>query len=106
VLLLVLTVAGELASPAVNTYSRANEHAADVYGLEVTHGLFPDSQRVAALSFQILGQINLADPDPGPFVKFWLYSHPPLAERLAFAASYDPWGKGETPRYVRGSRTP
>jgi STE24 endopeptidase len=106
VLLLVLTVAGELALPAINTYSRANEHSADVYGLEVIHGLVPDSRRVAALSFQILGQVNLADPNPGPFVTFWLYSHPPLAERLAFAASYDPWGKGEKPRYVRDSRTP
>jgi STE24 endopeptidase len=106
VLLLVLTVAGELASPVINAYSRASEHAADVYGLEVIHGLVPDSRRVAAESFQILGQINLADPNPGPFVKFWLYSHPPLAERLAFAAGYDPWGKGEAPRYVRDSRTP
>jgi Zn-dependent protease with chaperone function len=105
VLLLVLTVASELASPVINAYSRAQEHAADVYGLEVIHGLVPDSQRVAAESFQILGQINLADPDPSPFVKFWLYGHPPLAERLAFAAAYDPWGRGETPRYVRDSPT-
>jgi STE24 endopeptidase len=106
VLLLVLTVAAELALPAINAYSRANEHAADVYGLEVIHGLVPDSRRVAALSFQIMGEVNLADPNPSPFVKFWLYSHPPEGERLAFAASYDPWGKGEAPRYVRDSRMP
>jgi STE24 endopeptidase len=101
VLLLVLAVAAELASPIGNSYSRAQEHAADVYGLEVIHGLVPDSARAAAESFQILGDVNLADPNPGPFIKLWLYDHPPVAERIAFAASYDPWGRGEKPRYVR-----
>jgi Zn-dependent protease with chaperone function len=106
VLLLFLTVAAELALPAINAFSRANEHAADVYGLEVIHGVVADPQRVAAESFQIMGQINLSDPNPPPFVTFWLYSHPPEAERLAFAATYDPWGKGEAPRYVRNPGTP
>jgi STE24 endopeptidase len=106
ILLLVLAVAGELASPAINSYSRSQEHAADVYGLEVIHGLVPESGAVAAEAFQILGEVNLADPDPGSFVKFWLYSHPPLVERLTFAAAYDPWSRGEAPRYVRDSRTP
>jgi Zn-dependent protease with chaperone function len=106
VLALVLSVASELSSPAINTFSRAQEHAADVYGLEVVHGLIPDSRRAAIESFQILGEINLADPNPGRFVRFWLYSHPPLAERISFAQTYDPWSKGENPRYVRESRTP
>jgi Zn-dependent protease with chaperone function len=106
VLLLVLSVATELSSPAINTFSRAQEHAADVYGLEVIHGLIPDPQRTAAEAFQILGEVNLSDPHPGRFVEFWLYSHPPLAERIAFAQSYDPWSKGQSPRYVRESRTP
>jgi Zn-dependent protease with chaperone function len=106
VLLLVLTVGDEIASPIINTYSRANEHAADVYGLEVIHGIVPDSRRVSAEAFQILGQVNLADPNPGPFVKVWLYSHPPLGERVAFAAGYDPWGRGETPRYIRDPGAP
>jgi len=106
VLLLVLAVAAELASPVGNTYSRAQEHAADVYGLEVIHGLVPDSARAAAESFQILGDVNLADPNPGPFIKLWLYDHPPVAERVAFAASYDPWSKGEAPRYVRDPNAP
>jgi STE24 endopeptidase len=106
VLLLVLSVASELSSPAINAFSRAQEHAADVYGLEVIHGLIPDPQRTAAEAFQILGEVNLSDPQPGRFVEFWLYSHPPLAERIAFAQSYDPWSKGQSPRYVRESRTP
>jgi Zn-dependent protease with chaperone function len=79
----------------------ATEHEADVYGLEAIHGLVPDSPRAAAEAFQLLGEANLSDPDPGPFITFWLYDHPPLAERLRFAAQYDPWGKGEAPRFVK-----
>jgi Zn-dependent protease with chaperone function len=101
VLLLVVTVASELAQPAVNGFVRAHEHDADVFGLEAIHGIVPDSQRAAAQAFQILGEVNLSDPDPSPFIRFWLYSHQPLAERLKFAARYDPWGKGEKPKYLR-----
>lgn len=101
VLLCLLEIGAFLASPIVNAYSRMQEHAADVYGLEVTHGIIPDSAEVAAQSFQILGEADLADPDPSPFITLWLYSHPPIAERLAFAYDYDPWTKGEEPRYVK-----
>jgi Zn-dependent protease with chaperone function len=105
-LLLFLAVLGELALPVVNAYSRSNEHAADVYGLEVIHGIVPDANRVAAGAFQVLGEINLSDPQPSRFVRFWLYSHPPIAERLAFARTYDPWSKGVPPRYVPGAAKP
>jgi Zn-dependent protease with chaperone function len=101
VLLLGLAVGSELATPVVGTYSRAQEHEADVFGLEAIHGLVPDSPRAAAEAFQLLGEVNLSDPDPSPFITFWLYDHPPLADRLRFAAQYDPWGKGEPPRYVK-----
>jgi STE24 endopeptidase len=101
VLLLGLTVAGELANPITNGWSRAQEHQADVFGLEAIHGLVPDSPRAAAEAFQLLGETNLSDPDPAPFITLWLYDHPPLADRLRFAAEYDPWGKGEAPRYVK-----
>ena len=101
VLLLGLTIAGELATPVVSGYSRNQEHQADIFGLEAIHGLVPDSPRAAAEAFQLLGETNLSDPDPSPFITFWLYDHPPLAERLRFAAEYDPWGKGEKPKYVK-----
>jgi STE24 endopeptidase len=101
VLLLGLAVASELATPLVSGFIRSQEHQADVFGLEAIHGLVPDSPRAAAEAFQILGEANLADPDPSSFIRFWLYDHPPLAERLRFAAEYDPWGKGEPPRYVK-----
>jgi Zn-dependent protease with chaperone function len=101
VLLLVLTVVSEIAQPATNGFIRKHEHDADVFGLEAIHGLVPESQRAASEAFQILGETNLSDPDPPPFIRFWLYNHPPLAERLRFAAEYDPWGKGEKPEFLR-----
>jgi len=101
VLLLVVTVAGELAEPIVNGYTRAGEHDADIFGLEAIHGIVPQPQRVAAEAFQLLGEVNLSDPDPSPFIRFWLYSHPPTSERLRFAAEYDPWGKGQTPKFLK-----
>lgn len=93
-----------VASPVVNGISRMQEHAADVYGLEVIHGIVPNSEEVAAHAFQILGEVDLSDPNPSAFIRFWLYSHPPVAERLVFAHSYDPWSKGESPKYVKAVR--
>jgi Zn-dependent protease with chaperone function len=101
VLLLLLQVLLFASSPVISGYSRMQEHAADVYGLEVTHGLVPNSEDVAAHAFQVLGELDLSDPNPPPFITFWLYSHPPLAERLVFAHSYDPWSKGGSPKYVK-----
>lgn len=101
VLLLLVYVGMFLASPIVNGFSRMQEHDADVYGLEVIHGIVPDAANVAGQSFQILGQEDLADPNPPAFIVFWLYSHPPLAERLTFAETYDPWTSGESPAYVK-----
>jgi STE24 endopeptidase len=101
VLLLLVEIGTFLVAPVANGFSRMQEHAADVYGLEVTHGIIPDSSEVAAQSFQVLGEVDLADPNPSEFITFWLYSHPPLADRLTFAYSYDPWSKGESPKYVK-----
>ena len=101
VLLLAVSVFGFFAEPLTNSFSRMLEHNADIYGLEVIHGLVPDPAQTAAQAFQILGEINLADPDPSQFIRFWLYSHPPVAERVRFAATYDPWGTGQPPKYVK-----
>jgi len=101
IFLLLLQVFAFFASPIANGFSRWEEHAADVYGLEVIHGIVPDSGEVAAHAFQVLGEQDLADPNPPAFITFWLGSHPPLGDRLVFAHSYDPWSKGESPRYVK-----
>jgi STE24 endopeptidase len=99
-LLFVLSTLGFVATPAFNGMSRHFEHEADRYGLEVTHGIVPDQGEVAAQFFEQSGKTNLADPAPGPFITFWLFDHPPRPDRIHFAATYDPWGHGERPRYV------
>lgn len=101
VLLLWLEILSFISSPIANGFSRMQEHAADIYGLEVIHGIVPNSEEVAAHGFQVMGELDLSDPNPPAFITFWLYSHPPLAERLVFAHAYDPWSKGESPKYVK-----
>lgn len=90
-----------VSTPLVNGFSRHLEHEADRYALEVTHGIVPRAGAAAARAFQIEGESALADPDPSPFIRFWLYDHPPLAERLKFCLAYNPWKEGLAPRYVR-----
>ena len=99
-LLLIVAVFSFVAEPVINGYSRWQEHQADIYGLEVTHGVVPDSATAAAHSFQVMGEIGLDEPNPNRFIEFWLFSHPSISDRLTFAETYNPWTKG-TPRYVK-----
>jgi Zn-dependent protease with chaperone function len=101
ILLLIMDVLGFLSMPVANAFSRMQEHAADVYGLEVVHGLVANSQEAGARAEQVMGEADLADPKPPRFIVFWLYSHPPQAERQQFAYMYDPWSKGQAPKYVK-----
>ena len=100
-LLFVITVLAFLATPAFNSVSRHFEHEADRFGLEVIHGIVADPNQVAAHYFQKSGEKNLADPDPSTLIKIWFFDHPTRPERVHFAATYDPWSKGETPKYVK-----
>jgi Zn-dependent protease with chaperone function len=101
VLLLVLSTLSFLSEPIFNSYSRAQEHAADVYGQEAIHGIVADPQATAVRSFQLLGEVALADPHPNPFVEFWTFSHPSVTRRAEFAAAYNPWLEGQHPRYFQ-----
>jgi STE24 endopeptidase len=100
-LLLIFAIMGTLSAPISNGFSRQLEHNADVYGLEVTHGINPNPQETAAHTFQILGELSLTYPYPSKFVVFWYYNHPSIPDRVRFAHSYDPWSKGEQPKYVK-----
>lgn len=106
--LIVLTLLMFLSDPIVNGVSRHYEHQADQFGLEVAYGIVGDPNAAEVQSLQILGDIDLADPDPSSFIKFWLYTHPPLAERIRFAAEYKPWAHGQRlnllPNYHEGER--
>jgi Zn-dependent protease with chaperone function len=100
-LLLLLSIFNFAADPISNAYSRYIENQADVYGLEVTHGVIPDAGQAAADSFQVEGESFLADPDPNPVNVFWFYDHPPISDRVKLCLTYDPWSKGEQPQFVK-----
>jgi len=100
-LLLLLSIFIILATPITSAGSRYFEHQADQYGLEVTHGLTPDSGQVAAQAFQILGDLDLDDPDPDPVDVFLFYDHPPIRDRVQFSLTYEPRSQGQQPEFVK-----
>ena len=91
-----ITLLSFLAMPLINGFSRAVEHEADVFGLEVTH-----LNDAAARAFIKLGSQNKSDPEPSAFVKFFEYSHPPMIERIRFAIRYRPWMEGKPNRVFK-----
>jgi len=100
-LLLIFSIISIVSDPIGNGISRQLEHNADVYGLEVTHGINPNPQEAAAHAFQVLGELSLSYPYPSRLVVFWYYDHPAIPDRVRFAHNYDPWSKGEPPKYVK-----
>jgi STE24 endopeptidase len=85
-LLLISGVISFLLSPVMAGYSRSKEHSADKFALEVTHLNEP-----FATAFVKMAEDSKVDPSPHPFIKFWRYTHPPIAERIPFALQYKPW---------------
>ena len=100
-LILIISVVAFLIQPASSGFSRMLEHHADIYGLEVIHGIVPDANQAAAQSFQVLGETSLNYPYPNPFMTFWFADHPTIPDRVRFAATYDPWAPGHEPRFVK-----
>jgi STE24 endopeptidase len=101
VLMLAFVLLSFLSDPIANTYSRSQEHEADVYGQEAIHGIVADPQATAQHSFQLLGEAYLEDPNPNRLLEFWSYDHPSTAHRAAFAADYNPWVDGKQPMFFR-----
>ena len=99
-LLLLFAVFSFIVTPAASAFSRHYEHQADQYGLEVIHGLVPDTGQACAQAFQILGDVNLDDPEPNPLAVFLYYDHPTSAARMQFCLSYDPWSRGQRGEFV------
>ena len=78
--MLALSILSFLTAPIENAVSRQIEHEADVFGLTITH-----DRGAMARTFVSLSHANLSDPDPPPFIVFWLFSHPTLRDRIDFA---------------------
>lgn len=93
-LLFMVNLYSFFATPFILTYSRHNEHQADIFGLEITH-----SNRAAATGFQKLAEENLGNPNPGLIYKLWRGSHPSIAERITFFNEYKPWQSGGMLKY-------
>jgi Zn-dependent protease with chaperone function len=100
-LLLLLSIFFFIGNPIGSAFSRFQEHQADQYGLEVTHGLTPDSGQVAAQAFNLLGDVDLGDPEPNAVDVFLFYSHPSIPDRVQFALTYDPWSRGGSGQFVK-----
>lgn len=81
---LVTALLGFLAAPLQAAFSRAIERRTDRFALELTG----DGEAQARTDERLAVQ-SLADPDPPAAVVFFLYSHPPIAERIAAARAFD-----------------
>ena len=101
VLMLLLSVFLFVINPIGSAFGRYLEHQADQYGLEVTHGLTPDSGQIAAQAFQVLGEVDLSAPDPNPMNVFLFYDHPPISDRVQFCLTYEPWAGGGQGEFVK-----
>jgi len=100
-LLLIVSIFGILATATGNCFSRYMENQADVYGLEVTHGILPDAGQACARSFQKFGEMVFVEPNPNPVDVFVFFDHPTVRDRIHLCVTYDPWSKGETPQFVK-----
>jgi hypothetical protein len=56
---------------------------------------------VAAQAFQVLGEVDLADPDPNPWRYSLYYDHPTISDRIRFALTYDPWSQGGQGEFLK-----
>ncbi len=100
-LTLILFLLTFLATPIFSGVSRYFEHQADQYGLEVIHGLVPDEPHTAALAFQKLGEISLDYPYVNKFWELWAWDHPTIRDRVIYVQTYNPWGEGKQPEFVK-----
>jgi STE24 endopeptidase len=98
-LLILMQVSSLVLAPGALWYSRAQEHEADRFALELTQ-----TNRSAALAFAKLQQENLSHPWPGPFSKIWRSTHPSIGERITFCNQYHPWTEGRRLVYERWFR--
>ncbi len=80
---LVMVLTGFVATPVQSAFSRAIERRTDRFAMQLTGDGLSYASTMARLASQ-----SLADPDPPAPVVFFLYSHPPIAERIAAAHSF------------------
>jgi STE24 endopeptidase len=82
---LVAGLFGALIGPLNAAYSRNIEGRTDQYALDLTQNGPVYERTMARLAAQ-----NLSDPCPPKLLVWLLYSHPPIAERIARARNFQP----------------
>jgi Zn-dependent protease with chaperone function len=100
-LILIVSLFSFLTNPISSGFSRYLEHQADLYGMEVTHGIVPNVNQNAAQSFQALGENSLSYPYPSRLLIFWTYDHPAIPDRVQFVLGYKPWDEGKETEFVK-----
>jgi STE24 endopeptidase len=71
-----------------NGWSRHVEHSADRFALETLgEGAGPGPAAFIG-AMERLATLNLAERDPHPVEEFFLYSHPPIGRRIAYARQF------------------
>jgi len=98
-LLLVLSLISFAARPVISTYSRSQERAADLFGMDATR-----DPEAAASSFLKFAQVDLSEIDVDPVIEWALFTHPSTAHRIGEAQD---WARrhAATPG-TRGARAP
>ena len=84
-LALTMMIFGLAASPALNAFSRLLEVEADRFSIQLTKA---PAQFISMM--KKLGEMNLAEEDPGWFDVIMFYDHPPVKERIQFAQGFLP----------------
>lgn len=78
-LALLSSLVGLVAMPVANAYSRMLERRADRFALDLTR-----DPRAFVGAMERLARLNLAELEPPALVKYALYSHPPIEERIDY----------------------
>lgn len=80
---LVSSVLSFAVSPATNYVSRIEERAADQYALDMTK-----DSKSGVKTFQYLSKTSLSQVNPPALVKLFMYTHPPIFERILTFEEY------------------
>jgi STE24 endopeptidase len=84
VLLLIFSLLSFAISPVENAVSRKAERDADLYAIEMTK-----NPEAAVGAFQQLATVSLSEVNPPKIVKWFLYGHPTMLERIHFLDSHN-----------------
>jgi STE24 endopeptidase len=84
IIILLISIISFLSLPLQNAVSRTFERQADNFAMKATEN--PDAQIQLMLK---LAESNLSNVSPHWYIKYFLYSHPPVMERIEAAKNFD-----------------